>query len=137
MMEMFGRLMFSQMAAELLVEEQGRDSPQTLVSIFDVKIAAICDIIRRPDGLVSKRIPDRVNQNVILEVKNLKLAAFAFKAMESLSKSYDIYCIHKSALHYQQQWKLEQRKTDDPEVPKVDKNNWVKKWKLLCYMSSL
>ena len=50
-----------------------------------------------------------------------------FKTMEHCSKSYDIGHFNStSVLHYQHQWELKQKKTNDTEEPKFDKNNWVK-----------
>ena len=45
-----------------LVEDQGIDSPWTLVSLFDEVISAISEVIRSPGGLVGGRTPDRENQ---------------------------------------------------------------------------
>ena len=50
-----------------------------------------------------------------------------FQTMEHCSKDYRIQDINStSVLCYQHQWKLEQKKSDDIEVPKIDKNNWAK-----------
>ena len=60
-----------------------------------------------------------------------------FKTMECCSNIYDIKHVNStSLLHYQHQWELELKKTDDTEAPKVDKNNWVKTLKniMLCLM---
>ena len=118
MEEMFLRLGFSQTVAMKLVDDQGIDSPWTLASLFDEDIVTICDMIRRPGGLVSGKTLGRGNQISILVVKNLKLAAFMFKTMECYSKAYGIRCVNStSMLHYQHQQELEQKKTDDAEVP--------------------
>ena len=45
--------MFSQMVIEKLVQDQGADSTRTLASLSDGNIAAICDVMKRPGGLVS------------------------------------------------------------------------------------
>ena len=72
-------------------------------------------------------MPDNGNQNSILVAKHLKLAAFMSKLMGHCSKSYGIrYVNSRTVLDYQHQWELEQKKTDDLEVPKVDKNKWAK-----------
>ena len=84
------RLGFSQTVAMKLVDEQGIDSPWTLDSLSDEDIAATCNMIGRPGGLVSGMTPDRGNQISILAVKNLKLAAFMFKTRENCSKAYNI-----------------------------------------------
>ena len=60
-------------------------------------------------------------------MKNLNLMAFMFKMMEHCSKDYEIKCVNStSVLKYQHQWELEWKKTDNAEVLKVDKKNWVK-----------
>ena len=62
MQEMFLRLLFSQMVAQKLAEDQGINSSQILTSISDENITAICDAIRRHGGLVGGRISDRTDQ---------------------------------------------------------------------------
>ena len=57
----------------------------------------------------------------------MNLTAFMFKTMECCSKAYDIKHVNSmSVLNCQHQCELEQKKTDDAKVPKVDKNNWAK-----------
>ena len=47
--------------------------------------------------------------------------------MENCSKDYKVRGVNStSVLQYQQQWELEQKKTDETKAPKVDKNNWAK-----------
>ena len=49
-----------------------------------------------------------------------------FKTMEHCSKPYDIKHVNsRKLLVYQHQWE-EQKKTDNLDVPKVDKNDWSK-----------
>ena len=80
----------------------------------------ICDMIRRPGGLVSGNMPDRGSQISVLVIKNLKLAAF-------MSKRWNFASTTSSALTaHQYQWELEQKKKDDTKVPKVHKDNWAK-----------
>ena len=69
-----------------LVEDQGIDSPWTLVSLSNEDIAIICNVIHRPGRLVSGKTLDRGNQISVLATSNLKLAAFMFKTMEHCSK---------------------------------------------------
>ena len=70
---------------------------------------------------------DSGNQIYILKLKNLKLTMFMFKMMECLSKPYHIKNVHRrEVVVNQHHWELEQKKTDDLEVTKVDKSNWVK-----------
>ena len=73
MKKVFLRLGFSQPVVLKLVEDQGIDSLWTLASLSDEDIAAICDVIHRPGGLVSKKTLDRGNQISVLATKNLKL----------------------------------------------------------------
>ena len=47
---------------------------------------AFCDIMIRPGGLVSGRMPERRNLIYMLLAKNLKLAVFVLKTMECFSK---------------------------------------------------
>ena len=68
------------MVVEKLVEEQGIDSPETLVSLYD-DINVIYNVVMRPGGLVSGRMLDSGNQICILAAKNIKLAALMFKMM--------------------------------------------------------
>ena len=77
-------------------------------------------MIQRPGNLTSsEKMPDRGNQISILAMKNLKLAAFMFKSMGHCSKDYNITCVNRtSVLKYQHQWVLEQKKTEDLELPK-------------------
>ena len=83
--------------------------------------------MRRPGGLVSRKIPDRGNQISIQAVKNLKIATFMFKMIEHCSKAYDIGVVNiTSVMQYQHQWELEQKKSDNTEAFKVDKDNWAK-----------
>ena len=126
MEKMFFRLGFSQAVVLKLVDYQGIDSPQTLASLSDEEITEIFDIIYRPGGLVSRKTPDRGDKSSVLTMKNLKLLAFMFKTMEHCSKDYWIKDINStSVLHYQHQWELEQKKTDNIEAPKVDKGYGV------------
>ena len=70
---------------------------------------------------------DKGNLIFVLAAKNLKLTMFMFKTMEWCSKPYDNFHVNSnSVLQYQHQWELEQKKTDDLEVTKVDENNWTK-----------
>ena len=130
MNEMFLRLRFSQTVAMKLVDDQGIVSPWTIASISDEDIATVWDVIRRPGGLVSSKMPDRENRISIPVAKNLELSAFMFKSMEHCSKAYSIKHVNSSSvLQYQHQCKLEQKKTDDTKMLKVDKNNWAKTMK--------
>ena len=65
-----------------LVDNQGIGFSQILASLSDEDIAAICDVIRRPGGLVSCKTPNRGNQISFRAAKNLKLAAFIFKSIK-------------------------------------------------------
>ena len=71
---------FSQMVAMKLVNDQGTYSPLTFASLSDEDIAAICDVIRRPGCLVSKKMSDRGNHISILVENNLKVTVFMFKS---------------------------------------------------------
>ena len=73
-----------------LVDDQGIDFPWTLTSLSGKDITAICNVIRKPGGMVSGKMPDRGNQISFLVTKNLKLTAFIFKLMEHCSKESDI-----------------------------------------------
>ena len=64
--EMFLRLGFSQIVAMKLVDDQGIDSPWTLVSLSDENIAAIGNVIHRLVKLVSRKTPGRGDQNSVL-----------------------------------------------------------------------
>ena len=58
---------------------------------------------------------------------NLKLTAFMLKMLYYCSRSYDMRCVNStSALKYQHQLELKQKKSDYLKVPKVDKNNWAR-----------
>ena len=59
--EMFLRLGFSQPVAMMLVDDQKIDSPRTLASLSNKDINSIHNLIRRPDGLVSGKMPDMAN----------------------------------------------------------------------------
>ena len=73
-----------------------------------------------------------MNQISLLVAKNLKFVALMFNLMKHCFKPYDIYNIHsRSVLQYQHQWELEQKKTDDLNVPKLDKSNWTKTMKAI------
>ena len=75
---------------------------------------------------MSGRTPDRSNHISVLATKNLKLVAFMFKTMEDCSKDYRIEDINStSVVHFQHQWELEQKKSDNIKAPKVNKNYWV------------
>ena len=86
MEEMFLRLGFNQAVVLKLVNDQGINSPCTLTSLSDKDIAAICDMIHRPGGLVSGKTLDRGNWISVLAMMNLKLVAFMLKTMEHCSK---------------------------------------------------
>ena len=119
MEEMFLRLGFSQTVAMKQVDDQWIDSPWTLASLSDKYITPMHDVIRSPGGLLSKKVSNRDNLISIMGAKKLKLAAFNCKA-------YGIEHVYNtSVLEHQHQWKLEQKKTDSTNAPKVD-NNWAK-----------
>ena len=61
MQKMFLRMFFCQTVAEKLVKDQGIDSPQTLTSLSDEDISAICDLIKRSGSFIDVRMPDRGN----------------------------------------------------------------------------
>ena len=72
-------------------------------------------------------MPYRGSKISVLVAKNLKLTMFMFKIVKQCSKFYDIFCANSnSMLQYQHQWDLEQKKTDNLNMPKVDKSNWAK-----------
>ena len=78
-MIMFLKLGFSQTVAQKLVEDQGIYSPCTLASPYNEDISAICKVIRRPGGLINRRIPDKGKQTSVLAARNIMLAMFMFK----------------------------------------------------------
>ena len=87
----------------------------------------ICNVIKRPGGLVSRRIFDWKRQILVLLAKNLILAAVAFQKMKCSSKSYHIWrIINNKGLKLQHQWELKSRKTEHLEIFKVGKTNGVK-----------
>ena len=53
---MFVRMMYSQMVVKKLVKI---DSPDTLASLSVNNVTSICNVIRRPGGLVNRRRLDR------------------------------------------------------------------------------
>ena len=72
---------------------------------------------------MSGKTLERGNQISVLAAKNLKLAEFMFKTMEHCSKDYRIQDVNStSVLHFQHQWELEQKKTDNIKMPKVKEN---------------
>ena len=73
--------------AEKLVDNEGIDSPNIQTSLSDNYITLICDMIKRPGGLASERMPGSRSPILVLLAKNLKHTAFAFKMMEYLSKT--------------------------------------------------
>ena len=115
MKEVFLKLEFSQRVAMKLVDDQGIDSPWTLASISDKDITTICNMSQRPGGFASSgKMLDRENQISICAMKNLMLAAFTLKLMEHCSKDINIRCsTSTSVLKYQDQWELEQKKTEN------------------------
>ena len=124
MEEMFLRLSLSQTVAIKLVDDQGIDSPWTLISLSSKDIATICDVTRMTGSLSTGKMPDRGNQTSVLAMKNLKLISLMFKTMKHCSKAFNVGCVNStSLLHYQHHWELEQEKTDNAEAPKVDENN--------------
>ena len=64
---------FSQTVVLKLVDNQGIDSPWTLIILSDKYIAAICDLIHRSGDLMSGKTSDRGNQISVLVAKNLNL----------------------------------------------------------------
>ena len=68
------QLDFSQMMTQKPVEDQGIDSPWTMARFSDTDISEICEVIRRPGGLASGKIPNMRNQISVLVAKNLKPA---------------------------------------------------------------
>ena len=112
--EMFPKLGFS--------DDQGIDSPWIMASHSHEDITAICNVIRRPGGLVRSKMPDRGNKISILAAKNLKLATFMFKTMEHCSKTYGIQHVNStSVLQYQHQ--------NDTRCPKLTRTIEQKLWR--------
>ena len=75
-------------------------------------------------------MPDRENEISILAAKNLKLAALMFNMIEHCSKTYDIMHVDStSVLQYQHQWRLEQKKADDINAPKVIRTIGQRLWR--------
>ena len=66
------------------MEDQGIDFTEILAHLSDVKIASICNVIRRPDGLASGRMPDRGGKKFILLANNLTLAMFTMNVAPRL-----------------------------------------------------
>ena len=73
MEEMFLRLGFNQTVAQKLVEDQGIDSQWTLACFSDEDITTICDVMRRSEGLVGRRTPERGDQVSMLSWKTSSL----------------------------------------------------------------
>ena len=98
MEEMFLNLGFSQVVAEKLVYDQQIDSPQILANLSDEDITMICNTIRKSDGLVGGKTPERGDQIFILLTKSFKLAAFVLKTLEHYSTAYDIRCVDSTSV---------------------------------------
>ena len=60
--DMYTRLGFSSKAANLLVKEQGLDSPDRLRVLTDKNDDDICNVMRKPGGKNADRMPDRGKQ---------------------------------------------------------------------------
>ena len=119
MEKIFLDLGFNQVVAQKLVDDQEIDSSKTLTSLSDEDITAICDVIRRPGGLVGNKTPDRGNKISVLATNNLKLAGYIFKMMAHCSRTYNIRLFGSTtALKYQQQRELKQKKPDNIKEPK-------------------
>ena len=87
------------------------NSLRTLTSLAYDDITVIIDVIRRPHGLVSRRMPDKVNQIFVLVIKHVKLTVFVFKTMEHCSKHHDNYHLNsRRVLENLHQSDLEQKK---------------------------
>ena len=82
MQVMYLRLDYSQTVVEKHVVDQGIDFPCTLASLSDKDISEICDVIRRPGGIVTRSITDRGSQISVVVAKDLNLAMFILKTME-------------------------------------------------------
>ena len=109
------------------MRDQGIISPRTRASLSDHDITVICGIFRRLCGFISGRMPDRGNQISILVVNYLKISTLMFKIIECCYMPHNIDCINsRRLLQYQHQWELEQKKTDNLEVTKVEKSNCAK-----------
>lgn len=92
---MFILLMFSQMVVKKLVDDQGMYSHEILGSLSDNDIVSICNMFRRPGGLLSEQMHDKGDQISILMEKYLKHAACAFKMMKCCSRPYGIKSVSK------------------------------------------
>ena len=64
-------------------------------------------------------MPAKGSQISILAARSIKFPTFMFKTMEHCFNS-------RAVLEYQHQWDLEQKKTDKPEMLRVDKSNWAR-----------
>ena len=125
MERMLLRLCFSQTVDRKLGEDQGKDFPWILASLSDNDIATTHDVICRFNGLVSGKTPDKSNQITVLPIKNPKLTMLMFNTIEHCSRDYETRCDSStSVLSYQHQWELKGKKTDNTEVPKVNKDDW-------------
>ena len=72
-------------------------------------------------------MPKKGNEISVLVAKNLKLAVLMFKMMEHCTVPSDIHHVTgRKVLEYQHQWELEQKKTDELNMTKVDQSNWAK-----------
>ena len=67
--QIFLRLGFSQTVTQKLMDDQWIDYPWTLASLSDEDIAAIFDMIKRTDDLVSSKTPNRGNLMFILAAR--------------------------------------------------------------------
>ena len=74
MEEMFLRLGFSHAVVLKLVDDQ-----RTLASLSDEDIAAICNMIHGPGGLVNGTTPERGNLISVLVAENFKLVVFILR----------------------------------------------------------
>ena len=126
--EIFLRLGFTQTVSMKLVDEQGINSLQTLASLSDEDITAICNVIHRPGRYLSGKTPDRGKHISVLATKNLKLAAFMFKTMEHCSKDKEIRCVNSTSVlcYINRNWNRKRQMTS--RRPKLIKITGQKLW---------
>ena len=59
LLDMYIWLRFTLEAAELLIREQGLDSPERLRVLTDKNVDNICNVVRKPGGKNVDGMPDR------------------------------------------------------------------------------
>ena len=124
LLDMYTHLGFSPKVAQLLIKEQGLDSPERLRVLTDKNVNDICNVVRKPAGKNTNGTPNRVQQVSVIAQESLKLAIFLFHHRWRCTLNWEVTGVNKNTVHLMMKQKKLKDECKDPNMlPKINKSD--------------